>query len=145
MINNPKWVPPQGIPQPPAYHLLIDLSHYIHKRPFPPPKELVIKEKTPSLEDRIVVDSKEEKGSGTKRREDSSSNQKKRDNSNGKSVKRSPDRTSSDMGGGGTINLSNLGESHISKMNCSNRTFDESDDLLRSIYEFKKTHHQVYD
>ena len=50
---------------------------------------------------------------------------------------RSPDR---DSELGGTANLSLFGESVISRMNCSSRTFDESDELLRSIYEFRKTH-----
>jgi hypothetical protein len=50
----------------------------------------------------------------------------------------SPDRESEL---GGAANLSLFGESVISRINCSTRTFDESDELLRSIYEFRKTHH----
>jgi hypothetical protein len=57
-----------------------------------------------------------------------------------KKTPRSPDKDS-DLGG--TINNSMFGESVISRMNCSSRTFDESDELLRSIYEFRKTHNLV--
>lgn len=56
----------------------------------------------------------------------------------GKKALRSPDRDSEQLGG--TMNTSLFGESVISRMNCSTRTFDESDELLRSIYEFRKTH-----
>lgn len=54
-----------------------------------------------------------------------------------KKAARSPER---DSELGNTMNTSLFGESVISRLNCSTRTFDESDELLRSIYEFRKTH-----
>lgn len=140
LAKSPYWLQimkTENVPAPPPYHIVLDLSNPTHQRPIPPPLAVV--------EELMAVREK-------KAQEERAARETERRAARGKRLTSPPRRGTSKGSGKKTISptmspgtnqensqFDGFNDSNLSRITNTTRNLDESADLLRTIYEFRKS------
>ncbi len=133
-----KFMKTESVPAPPPYHKLLDLSHPAHQIPIPPPLTVVaefiaIREKKAKEEYRR----REEQRLDSRRNKHMQSSPNR--NNLKSSGKKAPSPTMSPNTNHENSQFDGFNDSNLSRITYTTRNLDESADLLRTIYEFRKS------